>query len=328
MGAIRKCHFISKRKVSRIILSIIICTHNRADLARDAILSVLNQEIYTEEEILVIDNASTDHTAKIVQELEPRYPSIRYIFEPKVGLSNARNRGWQEARGKYVAYIDDDTRLPPHWLQRALKIISTEAPIAFGGPFYAQYNTPKPEWYKDEYGSYLFADKVGYMEKEGCITGGNMFIKQEILAQLNGFPVDMGMNGKKAGYAEETQLLRRMVDMYGKCLYFDPELFIYHIVSPKKMRLISHLRIQYASGRDYQFAIYKGQRLRLRSILHEIFNLLLAIVYEIIRALARDKKKYPYFQQYIVDKTSRKVLELGIQYARLKTYFNHKPDSD
>ena len=328
MGASRKCHFILKRKVSNIILSIIICTHNRAELVRDAILSVFNQGINMEEEVLVIDNASTDHTAQVVQELEMRHPTIRYIFEPKVGLSNARNRGWEEARGKYVAYIDDDTRLPPHWLQKALKIISTEAPIAFGGPFYPVYITPKPAWYKDEYGSYVFADKVGYMEKEGCITGGNMFIKQEILAQLNGFPVEMGMNGKKAAYAEETQLLRRMIDMYGKCLYFDPELFIYHIVLPQKMRLISHLRIQFASGRDYQFAIYKGQRLLLRSILHETFNLKLAIVYEIIRTLVRDKKKYPYFQQYIVDKTSRKVLELGIQYARLKTYLNHKPDSD
>ena len=62
-------------------------------------------------EVIVINDGSTDHSASIIQE----YP-VRLISTANQGLSSARNRGLQEARGEIIAYIDDDAYPDPHWL--------------------------------------------------------------------------------------------------------------------------------------------------------------------------------------------------------------------
>ena len=114
-------------------LSIVICTYNRADLARQAIASVLAQDFPSSEyELLVVDNRSTDHTGAMAQEFCASNPNVRYLIEKEIGLSHARNCGWQAARGEYVAYIDDDCKVPPSWLsadlaapRRPLSILAT-----------------------------------------------------------------------------------------------------------------------------------------------------------------------------------------------------------
>jgi glucosyl-dolichyl phosphate glucuronosyltransferase len=104
-------------KADEICFSIVICTHNRAEILQDAVLSACSQSYNVQKyEIIVVDNNSTDDTKKLIANLQDKYPKIRYIFEKDQGLSNARNRGWREARGKYVGYIDDDCKVPREWL--------------------------------------------------------------------------------------------------------------------------------------------------------------------------------------------------------------------
>ena len=63
-------------------------------------------------EILVVDNDSSDHTAEII-----RAHPVRYLHEPRRGVSNARNRGIAEARGELIAFIDGDCVADPVWLR-------------------------------------------------------------------------------------------------------------------------------------------------------------------------------------------------------------------
>jgi glycosyltransferase involved in cell wall biosynthesis len=95
------------------ILSVVICTYNRAELLERALNSLLNSPREASEswELLVIDNNSTDMTKEVVSSYE-----ARYILEPNQGIAYARNRGYMEAKGTYVAYIDDDAYVDSGWL--------------------------------------------------------------------------------------------------------------------------------------------------------------------------------------------------------------------
>ena len=86
------------------VLTIIIPTFNRADFLKEAIESVLAQT-FTDFELIVVDDGSTDHTGDVVRE----FPRIRYAACPEnSGVSHARNLGIGMARGRYICFLDSD----------------------------------------------------------------------------------------------------------------------------------------------------------------------------------------------------------------------------
>jgi len=86
-------------------VSVIIPTYNRADKIRDSVESVLNQTL-TDLELIVVDDGSSDATGQI---LEDAYGDrIRYIAQVNQGVSAARNKGIQEAKGEWIAFLDSD----------------------------------------------------------------------------------------------------------------------------------------------------------------------------------------------------------------------------
>ena len=148
-----------------------------------------------------MDNNSTDSTRSVAESFIHRYPNIRYCFEPKQGLSHARNRGWQEAQGKYVAYSDDDCKVPEQWLEVAQDVIENVSPAVFGGSYFAIYNTPKPRWFKDSYGSNDFGNEARTLDENEYLTGGNIFFRRSLLDYVGGFDPNFGMSGPKIAYA-------------------------------------------------------------------------------------------------------------------------------
>ena len=93
------------------LLSIAICTFNRAALLDDALRSfaATDKPSGLPFELLVIDNNSNDSTRSVVEGWATRseFP-LRYIFEGKQGVSPARNRAVKEATGHWIWYVDDD----------------------------------------------------------------------------------------------------------------------------------------------------------------------------------------------------------------------------
>lgn len=89
-----------------VVVSVIIPTFNQAELLRKALQSVIRQS-FTGWEAVVIDNCSTDTTREVTESfLDPR---IKYFsFENKGVIAASRNKGIQEARGDYIAFLDSD----------------------------------------------------------------------------------------------------------------------------------------------------------------------------------------------------------------------------
>ncbi len=103
-------------------ISIIIPTYNRANLIKNTIMGVINQT-YTDWELLVVDDGSTDNTREIVEELIEKDNRIKYFYEENSGCpSGPRNLGIEKAQGEYVAFLDSDDEWNPFKLEKQLKV--------------------------------------------------------------------------------------------------------------------------------------------------------------------------------------------------------------
>jgi glycosyltransferase involved in cell wall biosynthesis len=106
-------------------VSVVIPTYNRANLVTRAIKSVLSQT-YKDFEIIVVDDASTDHTGEVVEELQRQHSRIRYIkHKENIGGAAARNTGIRASRGKYIAFQDSDDEWFPEKLKKQMDIFET-----------------------------------------------------------------------------------------------------------------------------------------------------------------------------------------------------------
>jgi glycosyltransferase involved in cell wall biosynthesis len=95
-------------------VSVIIPTYNRGWIIKEAIDSVLAQD-YTEFELIVVDDGSTDHTSDV---LDSYGKDIKVLSQKNKGVSAARNRGIAEASGKFIAFLDSDDL----WLSQKLSV--------------------------------------------------------------------------------------------------------------------------------------------------------------------------------------------------------------
>jgi len=95
------------------LVSVVIPTYNRCGYLQQAIESVLSQ-VYGDFEVIVVDDGSTDGTARVVAGFDDG--RVRYLYQPNAGRSAARNRGIEVARGMYLAFLDDDDLYLPHKL--------------------------------------------------------------------------------------------------------------------------------------------------------------------------------------------------------------------
>ena len=100
-------------------VSVIIPTYNRAALVCKAIDSVLEQT-FSDYEILVIDDGSTDGTESAVAGYGQR---VRYFWQENRGMSAARNRGIDLARGEYLALLDSDDLWMPFKLELMVAVL-------------------------------------------------------------------------------------------------------------------------------------------------------------------------------------------------------------
>lgn len=231
-------------------LSLIICTRNRAELLQECLNSL--QRIHPPSlawELLVVDNASTDHTLDICRRAQESLPQLRYIYCENVGLSRARNHGWQQARGQWVGYLDDDCWVPPQFLAIAAQNIERGDCTAFGGTYYAWHPYGRPVWLPEHYGTKpLLRPDRGYLPKGSYLSGGVFFVRRSFLRTRNGFREDLGMS-QHLGYGEEVDLQIRL-QQHGHRPIFDPALFMHHAVMPHKHHLRWHLQDAFTRGRD------------------------------------------------------------------------------
>ena len=97
-------------------VSVVLPTYNRAELAEEAVASVLAQD-FEDFEVLVVDDGSTDDTVARIEARFGRDPRVRCLRKSNGGTASARNLGMREARAAWVALLDSDDLWPTDWLR-------------------------------------------------------------------------------------------------------------------------------------------------------------------------------------------------------------------
>jgi len=308
-------------------LSVIICTYNRPDLVAQVLRTLAEQDAPAHAyEVLVVDNASPGDIRAAVRPFEGRITGLRCIREEQVGLSHARNRGGREARGEYVGYVDDDCKLPQGWVSTALRIITEVRPVMFGGPYRAFYMKRKPRWFRDDYGASSLLPGAGF-QADHTLSGGNMVVQKDVLNAVGGFDPDLGMTGMTMAYGEETALQNVLRERFGTdCIYYDPDLWVYHLVRPEKMsvRWIMKRRFLgglygFRCGGDPEMPGAGRARLVTRCV-----RALAGFWLDVLRGwVARDRAEFPYVQNYIWEHASYRLERLGRLRGQLEALGHH-----
>ena len=106
-------------------ISVIVPVYNGARYIRDCVGSVLEQT-YTDFELLVVDDGSTDDSRRICEKLGEEDDRIRVVSGPHKGVSAARNRGIEEAEGKYLFFLDSDDMIHPRLLEELQRLMEKD----------------------------------------------------------------------------------------------------------------------------------------------------------------------------------------------------------
>ena len=283
-------------------ISVAICTYNRADLLSGALDSICQQTLAPDRyEILVVDNASTDNTAEVVRTYQEKYPEHQLcrICEARQGTGYARNAVLKEARGDYIAYLDDDARAKSDWLETASRhLAGPMQPQCLGGPIKPFYTNEKPAWFKDQYESRTWGDTDRKLEYNESLSGSNVIWRKEILLLIGGFGETVGPIGEYFSVGEDTMAFRRLWQLERDPLViYDPALIVFHWVPQFKMKVAYILKRAFLTGQvaiqlDRQPGLYWRIRTWLRSGG--------AVVVYAARAVVR-LPRYRYWQNWIIE---------------------------
>ena len=166
-------------------------------------------------EIIVVDNASTDGTAAVAAS----FPEVRVVHEPHKGLTRARQRAFEEARGEILAFVDADTKMPAGWIDRVLDAFeTTEGPrvVCVSGP-YVYYDLPAFKQLLVRLYWRVLAQPTYWFTRYMAV-GGNFAASRQALAAIGGFDTTI------AFYGEDTNIARRL-SRVGKVV-FDMDLIM------------------------------------------------------------------------------------------------------
>lgn len=297
-------------------ITVIICTYNRFKLLKTAIKSLLNQTYNKEEyEIIIVDNASIDETKKVVLEFINKFEqyNIRYFFEPKLGLSHARNAGFKNAKSDFVAYIDDDAKANSDFVEKAISYIQKGYNI-FGGKYIAYYEEEKPHWYKGSYGSCSYGDKYKLLEPGKYLNGTNMVFKKQLLYNVGGFNPKVGMNGQNLSYGEETQLQIKLCNI-GYDIHYMPDLIVHHLVPGYKMNVRWFIFSSFKNGISHHITFNTNSTSITKNIISLLFDFIKSIRCFLIKLLRKN-----HYKTVLIDCLSPLSYSLGITYDLI----NHK----
>ena len=240
-------------------VSVVMSTYNRGDLLADAIRSVLAQHERPSApfELIVVDNNSTDQTRAIVATFTTVDPRVRYLFEPRQGLSFARNAGVRAARGSCIAFTDDDVRVEPDWVAAIIRAFRDHPEAdAVGGRVLPLWPSPPPAWLtRDHWAPLALADHGDApvritADHPVCLVGANLTVRRAVFEHIGGFSTDLQRVKDGIGSLEDHDFLLRMLGT-GRTAVYDPNIVVHAEIQPSRLDRRYHRRWHLGHGHFY-----------------------------------------------------------------------------
>lgn len=246
-------------------VSVVIPAFNAEATIERAIESVLHQTL-PPDEIIVVDDGSTDRTAKKVQKYGT---AVRYLYEENAGPATARNRGIQEARGQWIAFLDADDEWLPDKLRKQTESLSRCPDLVWTFTNYwvvqAKGGGSREAAFSDAAVSALlkgrefFEDYLEVYAQIGHALTSSMLVQRSVLLKAGLFPAGVR-------WGEDTDLFLRIAYEWPSIGYLQEPLVLYSAGRPdsvteqhrgqvrQRCELIErHLRLSAQFGREQAF---------------------------------------------------------------------------
>jgi glucosyl-dolichyl phosphate glucuronosyltransferase len=255
--------------------------------------SLINQTIGNQlYEIIIVDNKSTDNTKTMIDALSKKAINLRYVYEPTIGVCHARNSGWRNARGTYVAYLDDDLIAASNWLNEILETFRSvpEKVAAVGGKVAPLWEVNKPQWISPILMRSLalidWSDFPGLLKDYQWIGEGNIAIRRQLLQQVGGFKTFLGRKGSKL-LSHEGALLREELKNDGYVFYYNPRIATWHHMQASRLKKTWFIRRWFWQGvseskldlylhRNYSGPFHSGM-LKIKAISRSLIRIIILI---------------------------------------------------
>jgi glycosyltransferase involved in cell wall biosynthesis len=239
-------------------ISVIIATYNRANLLDDCLEQLVRQPFHHDDEIVVVDNGSTDGTASVIAGYRERSPIVlRHLEERRPGKSHALSLATQMAKGDVFVFIDDDVSVEPNWLDEIRTAMASSRADLLGGPIVPRWERPRPGWLNlDAPGGYgRLAAPLGLLDYGSdrsalggrTLLGANMAVRADVLRQVGGFAPHLGKLRGTLLSGEDHDFCRR-VEAAGFTALYDPRPRVRHWVPSERAQVRYVLRWFFWSG--------------------------------------------------------------------------------
>jgi glycosyltransferase involved in cell wall biosynthesis len=224
--------------------TVLVCTRDRAELLGEALASIAQlEDPGVPYEVVVVDNDSRDETRAVVERAAAASPvPLRYLFEPRGGVSAARNTGIAASAGDLIAFTDDDVRVEPGWLAALHRAaIAHPTDVFFGGPVLPRWGAPRPAWLPpgptrgEIWGPIALLDYGDQARPLINPLGANMAFRRAALVAVGGLREDLGRDaGSLRSQGVPELMLRLRAGGAGKGWYV-PDARVHHWVPPARL---------------------------------------------------------------------------------------------
>jgi glycosyltransferase involved in cell wall biosynthesis len=191
------------------LVSVFIPSFNYERFVGEAIESILSQT-YTDWELIIVDDASSDRSPEIIEQYRRRYPDrIRTTFlETNVGQSESTNIGLQQARGEFIALLAADDRARPDRLKQGVALLQKNPNLAaaFSRAAYIDGNSRPVHVVQDVFNR-------PFTDLRWQLLEGNFLCGTSVLARLEAMHAVGGYN-RTLGYTEDYDLWLRLLDRH------------------------------------------------------------------------------------------------------------------
>jgi GT2 family glycosyltransferase len=231
-------------------VSVVISTYNGASSLPGALDSVLDQDAPgVSYEVVVVDNNSSDGTRAVIEAAMARGAGrVRYVFEPRQGVSYGRNAGIAVAAAPIIAFFDDDVRVARDWISTLKRALDEHPEVDYvGGKVLPQWESPPPPWLTDAHWSPLALVDYGpqplYVtaERQLCLVSANLAVRRSLFDAVGLFAPELQRVKDSIGSMEDHELLMRCWRAGRQGLYW-PSLLASTTVPASRLKKDYHRR--------------------------------------------------------------------------------------
>lgn len=184
-------------------ISVIIPARNEEELLPLCLDSLRRQTFSQPYEVIVVDNNSDDQTATVARDM-----GARVVFEPHLGITWARQKGLEAARGEIIACVDADSQVGLDWLERIWRVFERDRRVVAvsGMVRFDKGKSWRGNLHRWSTGMTLFGDRALRLifAKQGTLWGANFAVRKSALIKAGGFNKNVSFHG------EDTELSLRL----------------------------------------------------------------------------------------------------------------------